>query len=44
LFIELTIAVSEYMLELVSFSDSDEVVGIPDVQMSEDLVLNHSIK
>jgi len=41
---ELTIAGSECSLEFVSFFDPDEVVGIPEVQLSEDLGFAHSIE
>ena len=41
---ELTIAGSEYRLEFFSSFDSDEVVGIPEAQLSEDLGFVHSIE
>jgi len=41
---ELTIAGSECILEFVSFFDSDEVVGIPEVQLREDSGFVHSIE
>jgi hypothetical protein len=41
---ELTIAGVECSLELVDFFDSDEVVGVPEVQFSDDPGFTHSIE
>jgi hypothetical protein len=41
---ELTIVGSECSRELVTFFDSDEVVGVPEVQVSEDPRFAHSIE